>query len=226
MRKLIIILLLGGLVATGSGAAQAGAPKTVWEDEAGDADAAQGLGASIPGGFDLASGSIAKNGANLDFTVTHHDMPPSGSVQEGFRFLWAFSAGDKQFRITAKSADIGKPDVLAGQTTDRVGEVSPLGHFRLEGNCETGETIGVLQPINCEDLERLEGTFDAASKSFTVSIPMASIGAKTKTLIQGGAGDATAICQICWVTHVAERSLNSTIVDSAAMTGAYKVPKK
>ncbi len=226
MKKLSVYIVAALAFAAIAAPATAGAPKTVWEDDAGDADAAQGLGQSIPAGFDLVSGAIAKGKTTLDFTVTHADMPPSGSLPEGFRFLWAFSVDGVQYRITAKSADIGKPDVLAGQTTERVGTVSPTGHFRLEGDCKAGETIGTLQPINCKPLEYVTGAFDAAAKSFTVQIPLASVKAKRGSVVQGGGGDAVTICQICWVTHAAERSLNSTIIDSASMTTTYKVPKK
>lgn len=227
MRKLIVTFLSLGLLAgllPQAFAAKAAGP--VWEDPFGDADGAQGLGASIPGGFDLVSGAIAKNGANLEFTVTHADMPPSGSLPEGFRFLWAFSVGEENYRITAKTADIGKPDLLAGQTTDRVGQVDPTGHFRLEGDCATGEPIGVLTPTNCAPLEYVEGTFDAASKSFTVIIPMKSIKAKKGSVIGPGGGESIAICSICWISHLAERSLNTVIIDAATMAGTYKVPRK
>jgi hypothetical protein len=54
MRKLIALALSGAVLLTVGGLAQA-APKsvTLFEDASGDADLGQGLGASIPGGFDL-----------------------------------------------------------------------------------------------------------------------------------------------------------------------------
>ncbi|MEA2517091.1 MAG: hypothetical protein QOG16_929, partial [Actinomycetota bacterium] len=33
-------------------------------------------------------------------------------------------------------------------------------------------------------------------------------------------------CTVCWVSHVAERSLNNTIIDAAALAASYKIPKK
>ncbi|MGH2730493.1 MAG: hypothetical protein ACRDJI_07765, partial [Actinomycetota bacterium] len=110
MRKTIAFLLMTTVVSV-AGAAGASAPKTVWEDPAGDADLGQGLGGSIPAGFDLAGGTIALNKGNLEFTVTHHDMPPTGSAPETFRFLWNILVGDEPYRFTVKSVDIGKPDV-------------------------------------------------------------------------------------------------------------------
>jgi hypothetical protein len=54
---------------------------------------------------------------------------------------------------------------------------------------------------------------------------MKLIGAKPGSVIAGGGGDAAAICQICWSTHAAERSLNTTNIDLAAQAKTYKVPR-
>lgn len=223
MKKIISSVL--ALAAFTASALPAGAakPMTVFEDTAGDANLGQGLPQSLPGGWDLAGGTIVKKGANLEFTVTHHDMPPAGSVPEATRFLWNFSVdGKNPYRLTVKSADIGKPDVVGGQTTERVGRVDVNGHFRLEGECVTDATLPV-QTVNCPVLGYLEGTWDPASMSFTVIVPLKTIKAKTGSLILQGPEN---ICTICWVSHYAERSLNNTIIDGAVQTIAYKVPKK
>jgi hypothetical protein len=225
VRKKIALALTGAaLVAAVAPAASAGKPKTVWEDEEGDAflgDAT--LGPVFAGaGLDLTGGTIRRDKENLEFTVTHASMPPSGSFPEGARFLWNITVDGEPFRFTVKSVDLGKPDVVAGQTTERVGRVDLQGHFRLEGECVT-EPVGSVNAINCPPLAYLDGVFDPAAASFTITVPMELIGAKTKSKIVGGGGN---ICSICWVSHVAERSLDATIVDSAAQTTTYKVPKK
>ncbi|MGH2746854.1 MAG: hypothetical protein ACRDKB_02870 [Actinomycetota bacterium] len=226
MKKLAALVLAAGLVAGLVTAAEAAKPKAVWEDETGDADNAQGLGMSIPGGFDLVEGQIAKVKKNLEFTAVHADMPPGGTLPEGFRFLWSFSVGDETYRLTAKTADIGKPDIPQGQTTERVGRVDLMGHFRLEGECST--TSAGVSFINCVPLEYLDGSFDPENASLTVIVPLKSIKAKVGSTIGPGAGDANAICnaQVCWVSHAAERSSGNTVIDAAVMDGSYKVPKK
>ena len=225
MRKIAAVLLAGGLLAGVVGSASA-KPVAVIEDPSGDADAGQGAGASIPGGFDIVEGSIEKKGADLVFTMTHADMPPSGSLPEGARFLWAFNIGDKGYRWTFKTADIGKPDVLGNQTTERIGRVDPMGHFRLEGDCATEATPVGVSAINCKPLGYYEGTIDAGTKSLSVTIPLKDLKVKPGTKITPGAGDNTGICQVCWVSHTAERSLDATIIDNAVMSGTYKVPRK
>ncbi len=217
-------------VAVAAFAAPAGAadpkPVTVWEDDEGDADMSQGVAEPfVQAGFDITAGKIQRNGDNLEFVVEHSAMPPTGTPPETFRFLWAFNVGNTGYRITAKRGDVGDPDVLNNETTERIGRVDPNGHFRLEGDCKTEPAIVILQPINCEPLAYVEGSWDPANKSFTVIIPLKAIKAKPGTKITGGAGDNTGICQICWVSHAAERSHSDTIIDTAVQTKAYKVPK-
>ncbi|MGH2754671.1 MAG: hypothetical protein ACRDLB_09565, partial [Actinomycetota bacterium] len=141
MKKLISFLALAALLLVFAGGAQAAKPVTVWEDATGDADNGQGLGTSIPGGFDLTGGTITRVGKNLEFTVTHADMPPLGSAPEAFRFLWAFTVNGNPYRLTVKSVDVGKPDVAAGQSTKRVGRADVQGHFRLEDECGRDATV-------------------------------------------------------------------------------------
>lgn len=221
-----IAIALSALMVFGLLGSASAAPSKLWDDPTGDADNAQGLGQSIPAGFDLVSGGIERKGANLDFTVTMADMPPSGAIPEGVRFLWAFSVdGKTTYRLTAKSADIGKPDALAMNGNERVGKVDAQGHFRIESDCKAGETVGVLQPINCQPLAYITGAFDPASKTLTITVPMKLIKAKIGSVIGAGAGDATAICAAaaCWVSHAAERSHSDTLIDVAYQTASYKI---
>ena len=222
--RFVLVALVAMALLPGGAAAK---PVTVWEDGANDAgpDTTGPAPVFTEGGFDIVSGAINKAGANLEFVVTHAAMPPGGSLQEGFRFLWAFNVGGKDYRITAKTADIGKPDLLAGETDERVGQVDPQGHFRLEGNCQAGEQVGILIPINCEPLAYVEGAFDPAAKTLTVIVPMKLVKAKAGRVIMQGGGDAAGICTICWVSHTAERSHSGTIIDTAIQTKAYKIPK-
>lgn len=228
MRRTLMVLAVGALSAMAvSPGAHASKPAKVWEDPSGDTEVSGNqVGPLAQGGFDLTGGEIARNGENLEFTVTHSAMPPTGTPPEAFRFLWAFSVDGEGYRLTVKRADVGKPDVGQGQTTERVGRVDANGHFRLEGECGQTPAPAVVTFVNCKPLEYLEGSWDTATSSFKVIVPMKSIKAKTKSVIAAGAGDAIGICPICWVSHTAERSFNSTIIDTANMTSTWKVPKK
>ena len=220
MKKLISALIAGGLI-LGMVATASAAPKVVFTDAAGDATAGGQAPANVPGGWDITEGAIERKGANLEFTVTHGDMPPMGSMPEATRFLWNFNVGTTPFRLTVKSADLGKPDVVGGQTSERVGQVNPTGHFRLEGECATDASLP-LNRVNCPVVGYYAGTFDPASMSFTAVIPMKDLKAKPGSKIVGGGSN---ICVICWVSHLAERSVDATIIDSAAQTVTYTVPR-
>lgn len=229
MKKLIALATATALVALASptGAAPK-APKetTVFEDKAGDAgNQDSGLPGFDQAGFDLVQGSIASGGGSVVFTVTHAAMPTAGPPGEAFRFLWHFQVDGHEYRFTVKTVDIGKPDILSQNGTERVGKVYTNGVFRLE-EC-TNEAAVAITLAHCPVKAYLEGTFDAASKSFTITAPMKTLGAKPGSLITGGTGGAAATgCQICWIPHYVERSLTPhTIIDSAAQGVTYKIPK-
>lgn len=225
MRRFIAVALAGGLLLGVLGGAQA-APGKVFEDAAGDAGingtAAPGID---QGGFDLIDGSVELVKKNLEFTVTHASMPASGTLPEGFRFLWHFVVGKNEYRFTIKSADIGKPDALAQSGTERVGQIDVDGHFRLE-ECFIDATLP-LQLSQCTPIAYLDGTFDPGAASFTAVLPLKIVKGKPGLIVGGGAGGAAGTgCQICWVPHYAERSLTpTTIIDAAVQTATYKIPK-
>lgn len=220
MKKLLATLVTGGLILGAMASANA-APTKVFTDPSGDATLEDKAPANVPGGWDITEGAIEKKGKDLLFTVTHGDMPPIGTAPEATRFLWNFSVGKTPFRLTVKSADIGKPDVVGGQTSERVGRVDLQGHFRLEAECVTDATLP-LQRVNCPVIGYFDGAFDPASMSFTAVIPMSALKAKPGSVI-GPAAEQ--ICTICWVSHYAERSLNATVIDEAVQTGSYKIPR-
>ena len=102
-----------------------------------------------------------------------------------------------------------------------LGHHDAQGHFRIEGECTTDASLP-LQRVNCPPVGYYTGAFDPASMSFTAEIPMKDIGAKPGSVI--GIGQEN-ICIICWVSQVAERSLNTTIIDYAGASKTYKVPR-
>lgn len=228
MRGRIFALAIVGALLSAMPAAFAAKPRVVFEDPAGDAgNQDSGLPGATEAGFDLVKGEIVKNKKNLEFVVTHAAMPPGGTLPEGFRFLWHFTVDDEHYRFTAKSADIGKPDVLAQSGTERVGRIDIDGHFRLE-QCTDDPLPAVLTLNNCRAVEYLEGSFDADEATLTIVLPLKLVKAKKGSIIAGGTESSAAFgCQICWIPHYLERSLTPhTIIDSAAMATTYKVPKK
>jgi hypothetical protein len=233
MRKIWALVLTGAMFVGVIGAANAGTAKKVYTDPAGDAGVASQEVAVPPaseGGFDLTGGTIRRVGSNLEFTTKVAAMPSGGALPEGFRFLYHFAVGSKQYRFTIKSADIGKPDAAGQSGTERIGRVDTAGHFRLE-TCGDQVVTPDGSPttftlVNCSAIAYLKGAFDVAKKSFTAIVPMKTIKAKAGSVIVGGtSGAAGSSCQVCWVPQYAERSLTPhTIIDNAVITSSYKVP--
>ncbi|MFP5351537.1 MAG: hypothetical protein ACLGIB_03120 [Actinomycetota bacterium] len=226
MKKLGALLAAALITAAFAGPSSA-KPVKAFTDAAGDAGTTN-TGA-LPGldqaGFDLLEGSIDKVKSNLEFTVKHAAMPPTGTMPEGARFLWHFSVDGHEYRFTVKSADIGKPDPASGPNgQERVGQVYLNGLFRLEDFAE-GTTLPVLTMPVYNVVAYLDGVWDPATASFKVILPLKTVKAKKGSVIAGGTGGASdTSCQICWVPQYAERSLTPhTVIDFTTQTAVYKV---
>lgn len=226
MKKLLSFIVSIGVVLAFSGSAVA-KPVKAFEDAAGDAglEATGPLPGAAEGGFDLTGGTIDKVGKDLVFTVTHASMPSSNQPGEAARFLWHFDVGNKNYRFSVKTLDVGKPDVVAQSGTERIGQVYANGVARLEeGYTDTTLPLTLSQ---FHVLAYYDVVFDAAKKTMTWKMPLAALKLKPGSVINAGTGGATSTgCMICWVLHYAERSLTpNTIVDGAAMSTNYKIPR-
>jgi hypothetical protein len=233
MKLLAGIMAVGALVVVSvvpAGAKPAAKAVTVFEDASGDAGNQDG---AIPGfaeaGFDLVKGSINKKGKKeLEFVVEHSAMPETGPPGEFFRLIWSIAVGDKQYEMTIKSLDVGEPDLIAtvmGQDPngeERLGEVYQ-GVARLE---ECGTISLGISWSQCTAIGYYDAVFDPSTATVTWVIDLKTLKAKKGTVITGGTGGRTTTgCMICWVPQYQERSLTpQSIIDSAAMTTAYKVP--
>lgn len=226
MRRIAAVLLVAGLVA--GLAPHAGArPTQVFKDPAGDAGN-HSQSVAVPGaeqaGFDMVRGSIERHRKHLMFRVSHAAMPPSGSLPEGFRLLWHFNVDGREYRLTVKSQDIGEPDVIAQNGTERIGRVDTEGHFRLE-RCAEEALPAVLTLVNCGAIAYLKGAFNPESATVTIPVPLRRIKARRGSRVAGGtSGAASTQCQVCWVPQFAERSLTPvTIIDAASVTRTFRV---
>ena len=231
MRRFAALALAGALLVGSAASAAAGRsakPSVLFKDGSGDAGINnEALPGADQGGFDLTKGTIAKKGKKLQFSVAHAAMPDFGALPEGFRFLWHFDVGNKQYRATVKSINIGKPDAASQTGAERVGQVDTAGHFRVE-ECFTDATLPVNLSV-CTPIAYLEGAFDASKKTFGFSLPLKTLKLKAGKSVISPSTMSVATnsgCSICWVMEYAERSLTPyTIIDAATPTGSYKIPR-
>ena len=224
MKRIAIAVSLAASLALAPWA-HAGPAVAVMTDPAGDA----GLnGEALPGaaqaGMDIVKGTIQRTGADLVFTVTMASMPSQGSMPEAARLLYHFDVEKEPWRITAKSVDVGKPDLVARTGTERLGKIESAGHFRLE-QCASDTTLPITLS-QCNPVAYLKGKVDVAAKSLSWTVPLATLKAKPGMKVKPGtSGASSTSCEICWVLHKAERSLTPiTVVDGAAAS-AYTIPK-
>ncbi len=224
-------VLVAAALAAGLGLstpASAGPVFVMFTDPAGDTGV-NNTAVPAPGpaqaGLDLVKGTVQRNKADLTFAMTMASMPSQGSLPEAARLLYHFDIDGVQWRVTVKSVDVGKPDVVAQSGTERVGKVDQKGHFRLE-QCASDSTLPVTLS-QCKPVAYLKGTVDPAKATISWTIPLAMLKAKTGSKLTAGTSGPSDTCEICWVLHYAERSLTpSTIIDSANVSfKAYKLPK-
>lgn len=205
-------------------------PVVVFEDDEGDAGNQDG---SLPGfaeaGFDLVKGEIVKKGKKeVEFVVTHSQMPPTGPPGEAFRLIWGIAVDGTEYEITVKSFDLGEPDVIAtvmGQEpngAERIGQVYQ-GVARLE---ECGTISLGINWSQCTAIGYYDAIFDPETATVTWAFDMKTMKAKKGSVISGSGGGRTSTgCMICWLPQYQERSLTPTsIIDSAVQTKPYKIP--
>lgn len=224
MKRIAIAVSLAASLALAPWA-HAGPPVAVMTDAAGDAGINdQAAPGAAQAGMDLVKATIARTGGDLVFTVTMASMPSPGSMPEAARLLYHFDVDKEPWRITAKSVDVGKPDLVARTGTERVGKVDTAGHFRLE-QCASDSTLPVTLS-QCNPVGYLKGKVDVAEKTMSWTIPLATLKAKPGMKVKpGSSGASTTSCEICWVLHKGERSLTPYTVVDGASAKVYTIPK-
>lgn len=225
MRRLAALVGVGILFFGIVGQAGASRPRVVLLDAIGDAgNQDSALPQFDTAGFDIVKGTVARRNRALQFRLVHAAMPENGTPAEAFRVLWHLDVDGVEYRLTMKSGDIGKPDAVAQTGTERTGEISTEGHFRLE-RCSEGDDVGTVTLVNCTAVEYLGGAFDPTTRSVTTQVPLRAIKARAGSVVSQGSGGAADTCPVCWVSHFAERSLTpATVIDSAVMSRRYVVP--
>lgn len=188
-RKSVLAVVLSGLVAASLLAVPASAgkgkkasgPQVVGEDPADDwgSNSAAGSDLSPLGdalGQDLTSAAIAMNGKDkIDFIIGLNSLPPSGGAPEITRYIWDLNVDGDFVELDGKFTNYsrGVCDPTSGQCPPpRDPGQQP---FFVRGNCGAVEGTSVT---TCEELGIVQGVFDAAKATITITVPMELIGAK------------------------------------------------
>jgi hypothetical protein len=135
-------------------------------------------------GQDLLSAAIGMPSVEkVDFVIGVSFLPSPGGIPEASRYTWNFDVDKKPFELDGKFTNYsrGACDPTSGQCPPpRDPGPAP---FLLRGDCTTGEGNVTL----CKELARIQGTFDAAARTITVSVPAALLAVQPCSKIAGGA---------------------------------------
>jgi hypothetical protein len=164
---------------TGSSAAVTGTASFI------DASVPQDVGGTVTNGFaapqaadalgiGLTGAEMATDEEGITFTWKLRDLPAQ-VLPEGIRYTWAFRIGNEQLQLQAKTSN------LVGTTTvdEPAGHVTQAGsdYFQLRGDCE--DAYRGTPVSGCYHLAFLDGSFDSAANTVTMTLPFGTYGSST-----------------------------------------------
>jgi hypothetical protein len=189
--RALIALLLTGLIAgtlaaPSAVAAKAAKATVVGEDASGDwganvdptlAPIGDGLGQ------DLIGAEISGDSKTVNFIFKLNSLPGNGGVPEISRYTWDFHVDGKYTEIDGKWTNYSR-----GICDPTAGSCPPprdpgMQPFFVRGDCALVEGTNVQ---TCQELGVVQGVFDPAAGSITVSVPGKLIGVKKGSKITGG----------------------------------------
>ena len=236
--KSITTLLLTGLVVGSLMAASAPAsagkgkkasgPQVVGEDASGDWGAAVAAELAPVGdalGQDLTAASIAMNGTDtVDFIIKLNSLPPSGGTPEITRYTWDMNV-DGEFReLDGKFTDFSRGTCDPTAATCPPPRDPGLQTFAVRGNC--GVTpVGTVNLTTCEELARIQATFDSAAGTITIPVPLEALGAKPGSKITPGVnifGGSVSATPAAFVTNSAMPMDTMTVLKTFVVSSGKK----
>ena len=174
--------------ATVAQAAKAPKPTIVGTDVAGDWGANQSPDIAPLGdvfGQDLTSATITSDGKVVNFVIGLNALPPTGGMPEFSRYTWDFHVNGEYTEIDGKFTNYSR-----GTCDPTAGSCPPprdpgMQPFLVRGECVTDTTTPVSLQL-CQELGHVQATFDTATATITVPVPLEMIGAKKGTKITPG----------------------------------------
>lgn len=226
MKRLTFLLLGAALAASllpsGAQAGKAPKPFVVGTDAAGDFGANQDATLSPIGeamGMDLVEASIARADAEtLNFIIKVSGLPPTGGTPEIARYVWTMMVGSDLIQLDGKWTNYHRA------ACDPTGGTCPpprdpgMGPFMVRGNCtDNGGTA-----VTCEEIGLVNATFDAATGTITIPVPLELLGAKKGTKISNGTQTGSGFTGV-WAIPSVWASQSSMPLDDLIPSKVYVV---
>lgn len=171
-------------------------------------------------GQELVKAALQRDKKNLNFIFTLNSLPPSGGVPEFSRYNWDFTVNGNAIQLSG-----GFTEYLRGTCNPTYNPANcppprdpgSAPFFLRQGGCLLG-----APPGPCEELAKVNATFDAATATITVPVPMKAIKAKPGSKI---APAASALGGSVYSAPAAFVSNAALPHDTLTITKTYKVPR-
>ena len=193
LAALAVALLVVGLVApagTAAGKKKPAGPVVVGTDPADDwgfnANAPAEVGTAL--GMELVEASLTMADAEtLNFVLKLNGLPSWGGIPEGVRYAWDFTSNGVSYALAGGFTELIRgtcnPLVTDPMCPPNVGDPATntdAPFFLRQGPCTATNPCAVLGTFNA--------TFDPATSTITIPVPLAAIDAKPGSKIGPGAG--------------------------------------
>ena len=218
-------LLVGAAIGGSAQAAKAKGPVVVGTDAADDYGSNVATELAPAGGalgMELVEAAIErKDATTLNFHIKVAGLPPSGGVPEFVRYVWTMTVDGTLLQLDGKFTNYSRG------ACDPTGGTCPpprnpgSAPFMVRGNC----TDNGGAAVTCTEIGLVNGTFDVASGTITIPVPLELLGAKPGSKIAHGV-QAGSNFQGVWAIPSAWASQGNMPLDELLITKVYTVTKK
>ena len=233
MKKLtlfLLVLTLAAAVVAPTGLASAKAkkkagPVVVGTDDAGDWGAnVDSTLAPVGGalGQELVEASIGMADAKtVNFVIKVAGLPPTGGIPEFARYSWDFTVNGSAFGMSGNFTDYARGICYPAHTNSCPPPKDPgqQPFYIRQGPC----TIGSGGLGECNLIATVKATFDVASSTITIPVPLAALKAKPGSKI--GPGTNSVFGSTVYASPAAVSANANGPHDTMVATGTFVVPK-
>ena len=219
LMALVVAAFVAPGVASAKGKKKSG-PVVVGTDEAGDWGADPQLAPLGDGlGQDLTEASIGMaDKTTVNFIIKLNSLPPSGGTPELTRYTWDMLVDGEAVELDGKFTNYtrGACDPTSGQCPPpRDPGQQP---FLVRGDCVTDGSV-----TTCQEKGIVQASFDAATATITVPVPLDLLSGKPGSKIAPATGTFGGT-----ISAVPSAFLSATTLPADTMTvlKTFKVPKK
>lgn len=162
----------------------------------------------------------AKDKGSLNFHIKLSSLPPTGGVPEFTRYVWTMTVNGELLQLDGKFTNYsrGACDPTAGTCPPPRDPGS--APFSVRGNC----TDNGGAAVTCEEIGNVNATFDAASSTIVIPVPLELLGAKPGSKIANGMQSGSNF-QGIWAIPSAWASQGNMPLDEVIITKTYVVPR-